>query len=68
MQRNTKLKEAVFKQGRHQYEVARDAGLSETRLSRLVQGRSEATSEERTRLAKVLKAPEEVLFGDGIFA
>lgn len=62
MHRNSKLKDAVFKLGRHQYEVAREVGISETRLSRLVQGRAEPTVGERTRLAKVLGVDETDLF------
>lgn len=64
MERNTQLRDAVFRSGRFQYEVAREAELTETRLSRLVQGRAEPTAKEKRSLARVLRVQENKLFGD----
>jgi len=57
------LKMAVVRLGVPQYVVAKRAGLSETRLSRIVQGRLQPTPDERRRLARVLGASENELFG-----
>lgn len=56
------LKHAILHSGRRQYDLAAAARISETRLSRLVTGRLEATAEERRRLSLALGESEEVLF------
>ena len=58
----TQLKTAMLESGKAQYMIAREAGMSETRLSRIVMDRLEPTGPERRRLARVLKVAEEALF------
>ena len=48
------LKLALVKDGRRQYEIARQARMTETRLSRLACGRAEPTEQEKLRLAEAL--------------
>jgi transcriptional regulator with XRE-family HTH domain len=62
MPRNNRLKDAIFRSGRFQYAIAQEAGLTETRLSRLIQGRALPTPLERRRIATVLRCPEAELF------
>jgi transcriptional regulator with XRE-family HTH domain len=62
---NEKLKIALLNNGSHQYEVARETGISETRLSRLVRGREDPTAEERRRLSAFLGVRQRDLFGFG---
>jgi transcriptional regulator with XRE-family HTH domain len=50
----SKLKLALVSSGRHAYEIARDIGIGETRLSRIANGRITPTSEEAARIARVL--------------
>lgn len=50
----TKLKWHLLNKGKRQFVVAREANISETRMSRLVTGRATATVDERTRLGRVL--------------
>lgn len=57
------LKFAILKAGMHQYMVAARAGIAETRLSRIVQGREPAPPDVRKRLAAVLGVTEAELFG-----
>lgn len=45
-----------------QYALAARAGMSETRLSRIVQGRLQPTPAERKRIAEALGIPEADLF------
>jgi hypothetical protein len=47
-------KDAILKTGRHQFEVAHDAGSSEGRLSRFIRGREQLRPEEELRLRAVL--------------
>jgi hypothetical protein len=51
---------AVLKSGRHQFEVAHEAGLSEGRLSRFIRGREQLRPEEEHRLRTVLGLTAEV--------
>jgi transcriptional regulator with XRE-family HTH domain len=44
------------------YAVAQATGISESRFSRLLNGRSEPTQPERARIASVLGYPEKWLF------
>lgn len=52
------LKLAILAAGIKQYELARRARITETRLSRLATGRALPTGEERRRLADALGVPE----------
>lgn len=56
------LKVAVFEDGRPQWRIGREAGLSRTVISHLVNGVRAATPEERSALARVLARPEQELF------
>jgi transcriptional regulator with XRE-family HTH domain len=60
---NAKLKICLAQTGRRQYEIAREVGLTENELSRIVRGRRSATADERRRLALVLGVDEPDLFG-----
>ena len=58
------LKIAILKRfgaGR-QYEAARQIGVSEATLSRIVVGRRDPTVDERRALARVLRVPQRDLF------
>jgi transcriptional regulator with XRE-family HTH domain len=59
---NAKLKFCLAQTGRRQYEIAREVGLTENELSRIVRGRRPATADERRRLALVLGVAEPDLF------
>ncbi len=56
------LKIAIIAAGRPQYELARVAGLSETRLSRLATGRVQPSADERRVLAEALGVAISQLF------
>lgn len=60
MQRTLKMQ--LLGRAEPQYAVAAQVGMSETRLSRIVQGRVEPTPEERKRLSEALGVPEAELF------
>ena len=60
---NAKLKICLAQTGRRQYQIAREAGLTENELSRIVRGRRNATADERRRIALVLGVDEPDLFG-----
>jgi plasmid maintenance system antidote protein VapI len=60
---NRALKQAITDSGVKQYRLAASAKLTETRLSKIVNGREAATPEEQTRLAKLLKRSKASLFG-----
>jgi len=59
---NAKLKEFLAQTGRRQYQIAREVGLTENELSRIVRGRRPPTADERKRLAQVLGVTEPDLF------
>jgi transcriptional regulator with XRE-family HTH domain len=59
---NAKLKILLTRTGRRQYQIAREAGLSENELSRIVRGRRSPTPDERKKLALVLGVAEPELF------
>jgi plasmid maintenance system antidote protein VapI len=59
---NAKLKHCLSKAGRRQYQIAREIGLTENELSRIVRGRRSATADERRRLSLVLGVAEPELF------
>lgn len=54
MKKISTLKLALVSSGRHAYEIAREAGMSETRLSRIANGRTEPSLDEVQRIADVL--------------
>ena len=58
---NVRLKAAILAAGLKQYELAHLVG-TETRLSRIIQGRLTATPDEQLKLAKVLRRPVQELF------
>jgi len=47
-----------------QYAAACDAGLSESKMSRIIAGRQEPSAEERAAIAKILGQPAAELFPD----
>jgi hypothetical protein len=51
------FKLAVLKSGRYQFEIAREANLSEGRLSRFIRGREQLRAEEERRLREILELP-----------
>ena len=59
---NAKLKAFLAQTGRRQYQIAREVGLTENELSRIVRGRRLATAGERRRLALALGVAEPELF------
>ena len=56
------LKMALLRRGQPQYELASRLGIGETRLSRIVRGRVQATAEERLQIADALGVAEKDLF------
>jgi transcriptional regulator with XRE-family HTH domain len=60
---NAKLKLCLSRTGRRQYQIAREIGLTENELSRIVRGRRSATADERRRLSQALGVAEPELFG-----
>lgn len=58
------LKMAMLKSRKRAYEVAEEAGIDETRLSRIVTGRMAPTYTEKNSLATVLGATVHQLFGE----
>jgi transcriptional regulator with XRE-family HTH domain len=59
---NEKLKLYLSQTGRRQYQIAREVGLTENELSRIVRGRRSPTADERRRLAIALGVAEPELF------
>lgn len=60
----TRLQVALFYDGRAQYDIARAAGINETRLSRIAAGRIVPNEEEKVRIAAALSQRAEELFDD----
>lgn len=56
---NSRLKLALLECGVPQYVIAQRMGVSETRLSRIIRGRAQATREERKSLSELLGVAEE---------
>jgi hypothetical protein len=54
MHRNWDLKLAVLRSGRPQYQLARELGWSESRLSRAIRGVIPISAEERVALHRTL--------------
>lgn len=59
---NRELKMALVLDKRPAWRIAIEAGISPTKLSRIVAGLREARPEERTALARVLNTSERKLF------
>lgn len=59
---NFKLKFAIIKSGKNQIQIAREAEIQESRLSKIVNGYLEATDDEMEKIAKALNMPKEKLF------
>jgi hypothetical protein len=58
------LKIAILQLGLRQYDLAARLGISETRFSRILQGRIDPTPEERGQIATALGGDENQLFDD----
>jgi transcriptional regulator with XRE-family HTH domain len=58
------LKLKVLELGIPQYELARELGLSETRLSRIIRGRLDPTADEREKIARCLHTSVKELFDE----
>jgi transcriptional regulator with XRE-family HTH domain len=56
------LKLAIFKRGLRQNHLAREVGIHEVILSKIIHGYREPSAEQRTRLSEYLKANENWLF------
>lgn len=56
------LKLEIFKRGIHQNLLARDLGLNEAILSKIIRGNREPTRPQREMLAQYLQADESWLF------
>jgi len=54
------FKIAILKSGKHQFEIAHEANLSEGRLSRFLRGREQLRPEEEAKLAAILGVTAEV--------
>jgi len=65
---NLQLKMAIVARRESQTTVAKKAGVSESRLSRIVHGHSDATMEEKRALARVLRSKVGKLFPAGASA
>jgi len=59
---NHTLKLAILRSGRPQYTIARDANITETRLSRNILGRITPTDDEKKRIAELLGMCADDLF------
>lgn len=58
----TALRTALFHSGQKQIDVAKKAGIHESRLSKIARGHVEATDDEKRALARVLRKPVDELF------
>jgi len=56
------LKLQIFKSGIHQNRLARQLGLTDTVLSKIIHGYRQPTNEQRKLLAEYLRVDEEWLF------
>jgi transcriptional regulator with XRE-family HTH domain len=61
---NTPLRMAIFVSGQKQFEIAKKAGIAESRMSKLARGHEDATDDEMKALARVLRKPVGDLFPD----
>lgn len=58
----TPLARAIFESRQRQIVIAREAGIHETRLSKIVNGHVNANEDEQEALARVLQTTREELF------
>jgi len=58
------LRDAIFRSGKRQQDIAAKAGIHHTRLSRIVRGWIAPRPDEQKALAKALKAPVDDLFAE----
>ena len=58
---NIKLLVAIKQAGKRQGKVAGEAGMSDSRLSQIVNERREASPDERRELARVLRTSQKAL-------
>jgi len=56
------LKLQIFKAGMHQNHLARELGIGETILSKIIHGYREPSAAERRKIAEYLNVSEEWLF------
>jgi transcriptional regulator with XRE-family HTH domain len=56
MPEHTRLKLEVVASGKRLYQVAHDAGVEETRLSRILNGQREAKADELERIRRAIDA------------
>jgi len=61
---NLELKMAILRSGRNQSDIARDAGIFESRLSKIVHGYKIPTQVEQQQLAEVLGLNISILFSN----
>lgn len=66
MAKNRHLVLAILDRETTQIEVARKAGIHESRLSRLVNGHDEPTADEKKAIAKALRTSIDQLFPEAI--
>ncbi len=59
---NIRLKTKILEQGLSQFQVARDVGLTDSNLSKIIHGWVDPTVEVKTRLASVLGCNLEDIF------
>ena len=57
-----RLRGVMAEKGMRQYEVARGAGISESRFSRCLRGLEQFSPEEREKIARFLGLPVRLLF------
>ena len=62
MNKPSRLKQEIVRQGRIQADVAMEAGISESRMSRIVNRRVTIQDHERRHLARVLGLKVQELF------
>jgi len=63
---NLALKIAILQTGKRQYEVAKELGWMDSKISRILNGSYTATEEEMKKIAILLNKSVEDLFSDGI--
>lgn len=61
---NTALKAAIHDSGLKQTAIARDVGLSEPQLSRIINGHQDPTPEQKKAIAKALHRKVQDLFSE----
>jgi hypothetical protein len=62
---NLALKWAIIKTGRHQWEIAREAGIHEARLSKFIRGYGNLSKGEKQQLEAVLGVPVDSMAVEG---